>query len=291
MKRKLIYPALALAAALWTGCSKEEAAPPSSRDIEITAQIGTLTRATDRAFDAGDRISVYAYESGDDTRMVVGGVANTLQADGSWTAAAPMKWKDDATAHDFVAVYPENGSLTGFASQTLTLGDDLRANDLLIATATGRRAANGAVPLTFDHVMSRVAVHLTFSDNSAPAPVVDEVVLCCRLSATIDYAAKTVTAAGPAATMTMTPAATAHSYTAVTCPQTLPAGEAMIVVSISGKDYTFVHTAALVLEAGRHRDINLTVNGTAPEDLTLSLGSITVNDWGNSATIEGGEAN
>lgn len=291
MKRKLIYPVLALAAALWTGCSKEEAAPPSSRDIEITAQIGTLTRATDRAFDAGDRISVYACESGDDTRMVVGGVANTLQADGSWTAAAPMKWKDDATAHDFVAVYPENGNLTGFASQPLTLGDDLRTNDLLIATATGRRAADGAVPLTFDHVMSRVAVHLTFSDNSATPPVVDKVVLCCRLSATVDYAARTVTAAGPAATMTMTPAAaTAHSYTAVTCPQTLAADEAMIVVSIAGKDYTFIHTAALVLEAGRHRDINLTVNGT-PEDFTLSLGSITVNDWANSATIEGGEAN
>lgn len=289
MKTKFLYSVLALAG-LWTGCSKEEEAPPSSRDIEITTRIGTLTRATDRAFETGDRISVYAYESGDATRMVVGGVANTLQADGSWTAATPMKWKDDATAHDFIGVYPENGSLTSFTSQAVTLGDDLHANDLLIATATGRRAAGGAVPLTFDHVMSRVAVCLTFNENLGTAPTVDRVVLRCRLSATVDYTAKTVTASGAVGEMAMTPAAATHTYTAVTCPQTLAAGEAMVVITIAGKDYTFAHTAALALEAGKHRNINLTVNGTAPEDLSLSLGSITINDWGNSETIEGGEA-
>lgn len=146
MKKELICSAFALTLFM-AGCNNEEtAAPPSSRDIEIVTKVGTLTRATDEAFETGDRISIYAYETGKPAEMVVSGVANTLQQDGTWTPATPMKWKDDATAHDFIGVYPEKGDIGNFTNESITLGDNMAANDLLIATATGRKAAGGAVP-------------------------------------------------------------------------------------------------------------------------------------------------
>lgn len=289
MRKELICSAFALTL-LTAGCNSEDtAAPPSSRDIEIVTKVGTLIRATDTAFETDDRISIYAYETDAPAEMVVAGVANTLQPDGTWTPATPMKWKDDATAHDFIGVYPEKGDISTFTGEPITLGDDAAANDLLIATATGRKAAGGAVPLTFDHVMSRVTVNLTFNENMGTAPTVDKVVLRCRLTGSVNYSAKTVQASGTTADMAMTPVASG-TFRAVALPQTLAATEPMIIITIAGRHYNFAHTDALTLEPGKNRNINLTVNGTAPEDLTVSLGSITINDWGNSQTFEGGEA-
>lgn len=289
MKKELLCSAFALTL-LTAGCNNEDtAAPPSSRDIEIVTKVGTLIRATDTAFETDDRISIYAYETGNPTQMVVAGVANTLQPDGTWTPATPMKWKDDATSHDFIGVYPEKDNISSFTDEPITLGDNMAANDLLIATATGRKAAGGAVPLTFDHVMSRVSVNLTFNENMGTAPTVDKVVLRCRLTGSVNYSDKTAEASGATANMTMTQVASG-TFRAVTLPQTLAAGEDMIVLTIAGHNYSFAHTAALALEPGKNRNINLTVNGTAPEDLTVSLGGITINDWGNSQSLEGGEA-
>lgn len=289
MKKELLCSAFALTL-LTAGCNSEDtAAPPSSRDIEIVTKVGTLIRATDTAFETDDRISIYAYKTGNPTQMVVAGVANTLQPDGTWTPATPMKWKDDATSHDFIGVYPEKDNISSFTDEPITLGDNMAANDLLIATATGRKAAGGAVPLTFDHVMSRVSVNLTFNENMGTAPTVDKVVLRCRLTGSVNYSDKTAEASGATANMTMTQVASG-TFRAVTLPQTLAAGEDMIVLTIAGHNYSFAHTDALALEPGKNRNINLTVNGTAPEDLTVSLGGITINDWGNSETLEGGEA-
>lgn len=288
MKKELICSAFALTL-LTAGCNNEEtAAPSSSRDIEIVTKVGTLTRATDEAFETGDCISIYAYETGNPAEMVVAGVANTLPQDGTWTPATPMKWKDDATSHDFIGVYPEKGDISSFTNESITLGNDMAANDLLIATATERKAADGAVPLTFDHVMSRVTVNLTLDEDMGTAPTIEKVVLRCRLTGSVNYSAKTVQASGTVANMTMTQVSTG-TRRAVTLPQTLAAGDPMIVLTIDGREYSFAHTAALELEPGKSRTINLTVSGTAP-DFTVSLGSITINDWGNSETLEGGEA-
>lgn len=289
MKKELLCFAFALTL-LTAGCNNEDtAAPPSSRDIEIVTKVGTLTRATDEAFETGDRISIYAYETDNPAEMVVSGVANTLQQDGTWTPATPMKWKDDATSHDFIGVYPEKGDIGNFTDESITLGDNMRANDLLIATATGRKAAGGAVPLTFDHVMSRVTVNLTFNENMGTAPTIEKVVLRCCLKGSVNYSDKTAQASGTPADMAMTQFASG-TFRAVALPQTLAAQEPMIIITIAGREYSFAHTAALALEPGKNRTINLTVNGTAPEDLTVSLGGITINDWGNSQTLEGGEA-
>lgn len=137
--------------------------------------------------------------------------------------------------------------------------------------------------------MSRVTVNLTFNENMGTAPTVDKVVLRCRLTGSVNYSDKTAEASSATANMTMTPVASG-TFRAVTLPQTLAAGEDMIVLTIAGHNYSFAHTDALALEPGKNRTINLTVNGTAP-DLTVSLGNITINDWGNSETLEGEKPN
>lgn len=270
--------------AVVSACSNKDNAGPVDRQISIAPNIGTLTRVTGNQFDAGDEIRVYAYEAGDFSRKVVDGVINRKETTGLWTAALAMLWKDDVTVHDFVAVYPATTLLAAQQPEAITLTDNAVANDLLVANTKSRKLEGGAVPLTFRHVMTRVVVNLAFGINWGGRPVIDKVVLKSSKTGTLDFLTSTAQATG-AATDEMVMEKSGDSYVAVTLPQTLAANTDMVVITIDGRDFTFRHTADLPLEPFKSRVINLKMNDNA-----IILGDITIEDWGNSDTIEGGMA-
>lgn len=254
---------------------------PLSREINITTPM--FSRVTDKEFEPGDRVTIYAYESGDPLKRVVDGVVNTKKVDG-WIPAMEMLWKDDVTAHDFVAVYPEL-DIIDFTAGSFTVTDDPVANDLLVATASHQTVANNPVILNFSHVMSRVVVNLSF-ENSSTFPV-EKVVLVCRTMGTVNYITRltTILSSSPFSEIRMIPGV-GDLYTAVTLPQTLEANADMVVISVKGKDYIFAHASPIELEPGKTRVINLIVN-----DDGLLPGTVSISDWGYNKEITGGEAN
>lgn len=272
---------------LLSSCNKNEQNTPPSEFISISTSIGTLApmsakaevRATSTAFQAGDLISVYAYESGDVTKRVIDNSINTYDGT-AWTATPMMKWKDMMSAHDFVSTFPTR-AIVNLSAEVITLTEDIVTNDVLVATATNRTAPQGDVSLMFDHIMGKVVVTLTFRNEFDGTPTVTEVSTLAKQNATINFPTATATATGEVSKTIFTVTTANRDYAAVMVPQAIRT----INIVIAGSTYTYTHARDITIENGKIQTISLIVGRER-----IELGSISINDWGPGASIEGGEA-
>ena len=105
MKTK-IFVFLAIGALAFTGCKKDEPTkrPEPAKQLQIEATITGMTRATESAFEAQDKIGMYVATSAP-VSLEEGITASNLEwtYDGAeWTAATPLN-------------YPKLGALNLFA--------------------------------------------------------------------------------------------------------------------------------------------------------------------------------
>lgn len=295
--KQILFVATAACLALGA-CNSEKAenqAEPS-KYITVDASMASATRATATAFENGDKISIYAWTGSAttvQTPLVVNNAVNTYNTtDSKWTPAVMMLWKDMVSTHYFLGVYP-NRAITNFSADPFTLGTDQTANDLLVATElTGRVATtSGIVPLTFNHIMSKLNVNLKFRDEfGTTTPTVQSVTIPCMGGATIDYLATAKATARKIATtdndiVTIPALATPVtgyklSYSGIMVPQTIT----KVVVTIGTKTYTYTD-AGIQLKQGESKTVNLIVGRDQ-----IVLGSVTINDWTTGATLPDGEA-
>lgn len=291
--------ALAALALLAASCNNEHENDgiETAKYITVNTSIGALSRTTvvdgTQVFEKDDAISVFAWTGTADvinaSGMVVNNSINTYDGTSAWTPAPQMLWKDMTSAHYFLGIYPAR-EVSDFTADayTLDLTKTQEVNDLLVAVNTGTNKAGltasaTAVPLQFDHMMAKLIVNLTFRDQWGTTPTVASVTTNnLKSKATVDYLTKSVTVTADAATPLELLTATANtSYQSVMVPQ---AGEgAQIIVKIGEKNYTY--TGAVKLERGKYTTVNLIVGRDA-----ITLGSVSINDWGKGETINGGEA-
>ncbi len=284
MKKQILT--VMMLATIFASCQKNEETPKViSKYINVEANIGSLTRATDTAFEDGDQISVYAWAGTDfDTSLaaplIVNNSINTL-AGATWSAAPQMLWKDMVTKHYFAATYPTL-QIDNFTAQEFTLAGDQSANDLLFALSnTGLVGNDGAsVPLTFEHSQSKINVNLTFRDQFV-SPVVDKVTLLAKNTSMVDFTTQTtIVKADAIAAECVIPATTANvNFESVVVPQTIN----KITITIAGKDYIYNNTTGIALVQGKQQTLNLTVG----RDVIL-VGNVIINEWEtNSPPIDG----
>lgn len=278
MKTKIAM-ALMAAAAL-TACNKDES-PETSKYITVSASVGDLVaRVTSSAFEANDKISVYAWTGSNaavSTPLVVDNSVNTYNG-ATWAAEPQMLWKDITTAHFFIGVYPAK-AITDFAADSYTA-----STDVLVATVLGdgRTAAGGIVPMMFNHVMSKLTVNLTFRSQWPTTPTVASVVAKdAKAAATVNYLTKTATATGAAADVALTATTANTAYTTILPPQSVTT----IVITIGSDTFTYTHPSDIALLAGKIQTVNLIVGRNG-----VDLGSVSINDWTAGEIIDGGEA-
>lgn len=263
--------------------------------ITVNTSIGSLSRTTTtngvQSFADKDQISVYAWtgsaDAVDAAGMVVNNSINTY--DGTkWIASPQMLWKDMKTSHYFLGVYPTR-AITNFIADEYALDvTKQEQSDLLVAVNTGTNnvgftATNTAVPLQFDHVMAKLIVNLTFRNQWATTPTVTNVTTSnLKDKATVDYLTKTATVTTEEATNIELQAADANTkYQSIMVPQ---AGDNVtITIKIGEKNY--IYNGTVKLEGGKYTTVNLIVGRDA-----VTLGSVSINDWGAGTTINGGEA-
>lgn len=264
--------------------------------ITVNTSIGSLTRTTTaddgtQTFVKDDKISVYAWTGSSDVvnadGLVVNNSINTY--DGTkWSASPQMLWKDMTSAHYFVGVYP-NKAITDFAADAYTLdATNQEQSDLLVAVNAGTdnagfTATNNAVPLQFDHVMSKLIVNLSFRNQWATTPTVASVTTGnLKSKAIVNYLTKSAFATDEEAATIVLPVAIANTkYHSIMVPQ---AGDnATITIKIGEKNY--IYTGTVKLEGGKYTTVNLIVGRDG-----ITLGSVSINDWGAGTTINGGEA-
>lgn len=291
-----IFAAMAATFVLASCNNDRNGSTETAEYITVSTGIGSLTRTTTdtngtQTFAKDDQISVYAWTGSfdmvDASGMVVNNSVNTY--DGTkWTASPQMLWKDMITPHYFLGVYPTR-TITNFIADEYALDvTKQEQSDLLVAVNRGTDnagiiASNTAVPLQFDHVMAKLIVNLTFRNQWDGTPTVTSVTTDnLKSKATVNYLTKSATATADEATSIVLQAATANTkYHSIMVPQ---AGDNVtITIKIGDKDY--IYTGNMKLEKGKYTTVNLIVGRDG-----ITLGGVSINDWGAGTTIDGGEA-
>ena len=300
MNNKFYLLAIVPAVLAISGCNKTVNDGPAPKYITVSTDIATkVTTAADgtQTFTKGDKISVYAWIGDPATApaaasRVVDNSINTLGEDGKWTAEPQMLWKNLSDKHFFISVYPENAAPEADLTKVACTVDPARQteSDILVATElNGKVADNNPVSLSFDHVMSKVNVELSFRNQwggtpEAPVtPTVESVQLGdVATDGTVNYLTKTVTPGTARAAMVLPQTRANTVYSSVLIPQT---GIKTVVIRIDGKDFTYTHGSDFTFEKGKYTTIKLIVGRNQ-----IDLGDVTINGWGKGDEINGGEA-
>jgi hypothetical protein len=273
--------------------------------IDITASYQSTTRAGDDGFTDGDRFGVYVVDYDDANTpgelLTSGNRADNVlytfdQANGKWTGATTIYWKDEKSAVDVYAYYPfveQVSDIKNFThkisksqSESSTSPTQLggyESSDLLIAKTTNVTQAGGTINLVFTHLMAGIEVSLqkgtgfsTSEWNDATKSVLIKDLLS---DGTVDLTTSTVTAASDTRS-DIIPFAYSDKYRAVTLPQTVSAGATIVSVAIDEHSYSLVKSEDINLVSGQMHTFTITVNRRSDSgDYEFVLTSEDITPW------------
>ena len=213
---------------------------------------------------------------------MVNGVRNGLGADGKWTPKRQMLWADMVSNHYFLGIYPAHDVKDLSADNFTLIPDNYEASDLLVATnLIGIKATENPVNLTFDHVMAKLNVNLSFRNQWETAPTVTSVVVTAKKTADINYLTKKAAATGIVSGVALVEKEK-NSWSGLQIPQK---GVRTITLKIDGKDYVFNHTDEIPLVEGQYTTVNLIVGRNQ-----IELDNMAISNWDAGAVINDGEA-
>lgn len=274
-------------------CSREDPAGRAQR-ITLEAVIGAPTRATtygkSEIFNPGDQVSLYAWTGSSEfipSDLVVGGVVNELQQNGSWKSASDMFWKNAVTPHYFLGLYPAR-TVTNFVADRFQLvPSNYEANDLLVAlNLDGLTASEDPVSLAFDHVMARLQVNMKFRTQWSATPKVEVKAQACT-AGVINYLEGSIIPDSMGSISLETLPSPEKGY-ALSCHAIMIPQKDFrtVTLTVDGQELVFTNASDIKLKAGKVTTINLEV-GLDRIDLASD---INVSEWSAAAVIENGEA-
>ena len=273
MKFRTLFT-IAAAGIIAMACGKEPATQPTPEklSIKLSASLYQFTKATDTAFEDGDKISVnifnpecYLYN------------AQFTYTGGQLTSATPYEWYEDTEVEATVtAMYPASLTMEGFAAtQSFMVNADqstkvgYAASDLLLATAKAYPTAE-AVNLPFKHALSKIVVNV---DNQLKEEIADvwfTDVLGAVSFSTADHS--DLTATGTAGTIKAYKSGE-NTWQLIVAPQT--ASPKLALTTVSGKQYTFVLSEEVTFTTGKVSTATVSVS---PESIYTSF-TPEISDW------------
>ena len=273
MKFRTLFT-IAAAGIIAMACGKESATQttPEKLSIKLSASLFQFTKATDTAFEDGDKISVnifnpecYLYN------------AQFTYTGGQLTSATPYEWYEDTEVEATVtAMYPASETMEGFAAtqsfmvyadQSTKVG--YAASDLLLATAKAYPTAE-AVNLPFKHALSKIVVNV---DNQLKEEIADvwfTDVLGAVSFSTADHS--DLTATGTAGTIKAYKSGE-NTWQLIVAPQT--ASPKLALTTVSGKQYTFVLSEEVTFTTGKVSTATVSVS---PESIYTAF-TPEISDW------------
>ena len=273
MKFRTLFT-IAAAGIIAMACGKEPATQPTPEklSIKLSASLYQFTKATDTAFEDGDKISVnifnpecYLYN------------AQFTYTGGQLTSATPYEWYEDTEVEATVtAMYPASETMEGFAAtqsfmvyadQSTKVG--YAASDLLLATAKAYPTAE-AVNLPFKHALSKIVVNV---DNQLKEEIADvwfTDVLGAVSFSTADHS--DLTATGTAGTIKAYKSGE-NTWQLIVAPQT--ASPKLALTTVSGKQYTFVLSEEVTFTTGKVSTATVSVS---PESIYTAF-TPEISDW------------
>ena len=273
MKFRTLFT-IAAAGIIAMACGKEPATQPTPEklSIKLSASLYQFTKATDTAFEDGDKISVnifnpecYLYN------------AQFTYTGGQLTSATPYEWYEDTEVEATVtAMYPASETMEGFAAtqsfmvyadQSTKVG--YAASDLLLATAKAYPTAE-AVNLPFKHALSKIVVNVDNQLKEEIANVWFTDVLGEVSFSTADHS--DLTATGTAGTIKAYKSGE-NTWQLIVAPQT--ASPKLALTTVSGKQYTFVLSEEVTFTTGKVSTATVSVS---PESIYTAF-TPEISDW------------
>ena len=308
--KKLFYFATCLAAIALQACTQDVTIEytPSVTPLQKVQIDGSIdqqdnTRVDDSGFCAGDNISLYLvnYAGGEAGDFMVednqaDNVKFTLQEDGSWVSEYDIYYKDDDTNVDFYGYYPY-ANPSSIEEYPFEVAKDQRtpaehgqmgtyeASDFLWATCKNVTPTAAKVNLRFQHKMSSARVRFTMGDGWADAEefesVKKEVLVTNTIrKSTIDLATGVVTPTGEKPLDGIIPVEDNGEFRAIVVPQTVAAGEAVLVITIDGHPRKYVRDVATEYEAGKITNYDLKIKKVAHTgEIEVVLEGVTISEW------------
>ena len=263
---KKLFLLVAVFAAMISCSESLENTPATPETDKLPINISTtLTRATDSAYEAGDKVGIFVVNE-----------PNTLVASGNhvdnmgftysttWTPDTPIYWLDKSTKADFYWYYPyaENVSTTAHTYATKANQSqlaDYKASEFLTGKTAGIAPTEEAVNITTNHTFSNMVVILKpgdgFTDATLAAATKSVKICGVKTNATINLSTGVATATGNATEVT--PYLDGTQYRALIVPQTTAEG-ALVVVTVDGVDYTL--SRAMTFKANKQHKFTVTLN-------------------------------
>ncbi len=263
--KKLFFFAATVCVML-SACSKSEETTPVVETEKIPINISTtLTRATDSAFEAGDKVGIFVVNEPNSLTTSGNHVDNMgFTYTSKWTPDTPIYWLDQTTKADFYCYYPYATTANTTSHAFATKADqsslaNYKASEFLWGKTAGVAPTEEAVNITTNHTFSNTLVILKpgdgFTEESLAAATKSVKICGVKTNANINLATGVATANGNATEVT--PYLENGQYRALIVPQTTAEG-ALIVVTVDGVNYTL--TRSMTFKANKQHKFTVTLN-------------------------------
>lgn len=310
--KKLITPALLLAAMTFTGCSDEimnipGQEPDESGVIRLAGQIDqvSVTRVNDDGFADGDVMGVYVvdYNGNEPGTLLSKGnrgdnVRHTFnEAEYSWSSAFDLFWKDKHTRIDVYGYYPfanpedvNNYKFSVKTNQNTTPADgmmgDYEASDFLWGKVSGVEPTSNVIRLPLAHRMANARVTLVEGSGFSQGEWGDlkkQVLVCNTVrNAVIDLAKGTVTPDGSPSQTSIIPSKRGDEWRAIVVPQTIDAGTTLFSITLGGIPYRFIKDENFTYTSGKMSNFSIRVDKKEMSgEFALTLISESITAWEN----------
>ena len=312
MKHKLLLT-LGIAAVVFAGCTAdvEVISPMPSPDgggshkvaIEGSIDQRDNTRVDDSGFCTGDVVGLYLVNYDGDTPGTLmlednqaDNVKFTLAEDGTWDSEYDVYYKDDDTKVDFFGYYPyaQPSSIEAYPFEVAK--DQTKeaehgqmaayeASDFLWAKAENITPTEKRINLKFQHRMSSVRVRLVqgdgWADEAEFAAVKKEILVSNTIrKSTIDLSTGEVTPTGEVPLDGIIPAKDGDAFRAIVVPQSVAAGENVLVITVNGHPRFFARNEVTEYLPGKITTFDLKIKKMANTgDYELELVGFSIMDW------------
>lgn len=262
--KKILF--LAALVAMFSCSENAENIPTVSETDKLPINISTtLTRATDLAFETGDKVGIFVVNE-PNTLVASGNYVDNMGFTYStnWTPDTPIYWLDKTTKADFYCYYPYAENVNTIAHAFATKADqssleDYKASEFLWGKVMGVAPTEEAVEITTNHTFSNMVVILKpgegFTEQTLAAATKSVKICGVKTSAAIDLTTGVATANGDVTNVT--PYFDGTQYRALIVPQTTIEG-ALVVVTVNGVDYTL--SRSMTFKANKQHKFTVTLN-------------------------------
>ena len=260
-------------------CNKAEnpVAPVEDR-LPIELSLSLQTKATDAAFENGDKIGVYVTYDGylDAYENYVDNAGFTLSGN-KWVADNEIYWADKTNTADFYCYYPYGTPVDATAYNFTVKSDqtsraNYAASDFLWGRTIGAAPGTGAVSIRTSHIMSNILVYLEpgdgFTSQEFAAAQKSVTIGNVKNNSIVNLASGGVSATGDVSVIT--PYWTGECYRAIVVPQNVAADASLIILNINDVTYTLAREFSF--EARTQHKLTVTVNKST-SGLNVSIDS------------------